>query len=75
MTSESNLRTIVLFIAIIVFSVAFYFSYLKFEQFLKIKAVTECGQISKYETTDESDNKVSYPVKDIYDSCLKNSGF
>lgn len=75
MTSGSNLRTLVFLVAIIAFSVAFYFTYLKFEQFLKIKAVTECGQISRYETTDESSNKVSYPVKDIYDSCLKNSGF
>lgn len=46
---------------------------MRVDTFLKQKAIDECGKLSKYETTDKN-AKVSYPVIDFYNSCLKDKG-
>jgi len=45
-------------------------------QFLRIKAIDDCGKISRYEKQLPEDNaKVFYPVLDQYKSCLKDKGY
>lgn len=44
--------------------------------FLKIKAIDDCGKISKFEKDNPGDNsKVSYPIADFYIPCLKTKGY
>lgn len=64
--------------AILAVIVMAYFSY----SFLTLKkrevenqARYQCGQISRYQTIDKSGAIVWYPVKEIYDSCLKEKGY
>lgn len=47
----------------------------KIDKFLKLTAIGDCGKISSYETTDESGAKVIYPVKQVYESCLKEKDY
>ncbi len=47
----------------------------KIDAFLKLKAMGDCGQSSQYQTKDTSGALVSYPVKDVYEKCLKEKGY
>ncbi len=47
----------------------------RFDSFLKLKAMGDCGQSSHYQVKDKSGALVSYPVKEVYEKCLKEKGY
>lgn len=59
--------------AVVIGVVAFMFLG-KIDSYLRIKAIDECGKISKYEITAADGSHVSYPINDVYKSCLKDKG-
>lgn len=47
----------------------------RFDSYLRVKAVDDCGKIARYEKNLPEDNaKISYPVGDMYKNCLKDKG-
>lgn len=55
--------------------VAVFLSLQRVDSFLKIKAIDDCGKISRYEANlDEVNARVTYPLDDIYKACLKDKG-
>jgi hypothetical protein len=57
---------------ILLFAISF-LTLMRIDSYLHYKAIDECGKVSKYETTDKN-ARVSYPVIDIYEKCLKDKG-
>ena len=45
------------------------------KQEMKNEAQFQCSQSSRYQTVDQSWATVWYPVKEMYDSCLKEKGY
>jgi len=69
---SSILGHLILAVALVVVS---FMAFGKVDKFLKLMAMGDCGKISSYETTDASGAKVIYPVKEVYQSCLKEKGY
>lgn len=60
----------------LVFLAAFYLLMLRFDTFLKYKATNDCRDIARFEKVDTKSEpgityKISYPLKEVYDDCLK----
>lgn len=63
-------------IAAIVIMIFAYLSLMRIDKFLKIKAVDDCANASRYERTIPAEQaKVTAPVMDQYKSCLKDKGY
>lgn len=46
------------------------------DQYLKIKAMDDCGDMIRYEKTVPAENvKLSIPVQDLYEKCIKEKGY
>lgn len=73
MNSLGRFLLIALFLgAIVLFG---YLLILRIDTFLKDRAIDECAKISKFEKNLPDENaKVSYPVIDIFNDCLKRKG-
>jgi hypothetical protein len=73
MQTQTFINRVILVVTILIIV---YLTLLRVDKFLKIKAIDDCGKISKYEKTIPEENaKVSYPVLDQYKSCLKDKGY
>ncbi len=48
----------------------------KVDKYLKIMAVDQCAKVSNYQIYNAKDqSRASYPVVDVYKTCLKDKGF
>lgn len=72
-TESSKMHLAITVIGYILFFVAFFLALSRFDTFLKYKAIDDCARISRYETTDKN-AKVTYPITDLYNSCLEDKG-
>ncbi|OGK09970.1 hypothetical protein A2767_01860 [Candidatus Roizmanbacteria bacterium RIFCSPHIGHO2_01_FULL_35_10] len=45
------------------------------DNYLKIKAIDDCGRMTRFEQQNDDKSKVSYPVIDQYEDCIKKKGF
>ncbi len=45
------------------------------DTYLRIKAVDECGLVSRFETNASNGDHTSVPIADSYNACLKDKGF
>lgn len=61
------------FIGYIILFVAFYFALTRVDTYLRYKAIDDCAKVSRYETSDKN-AKVSYPITDMYNTCLAEKG-
>lgn len=69
-------QTINLAVGLGVFVLIFFFGLQVVNKSLRIKAVDECGHVSKYEKTlTEEHAKVTYPLAEVYKNCLKDKGY
>lgn len=69
---SSAVNTIIIGVA---FIVAVYLTLQKVDKFLQIKAVDDCGKISRYEVSPDEKTKITYPLGDVYKQCLKDKGY
>ena len=75
MINNPNIYRIANTLIVVAFmAVALFFVLTKADNYLRIKAVDECGKISKYEANLDK-AKVTYPIVDVYKSCLKDKGY
>lgn len=69
-------RTTAAFVLSIALFIGLLFSLKRVDSYLRIRAVEECGKVSRYEKTITDENaKASYPVVDVYKTCLKDKGY
>lgn len=61
-----------LLITVIAF-VAFYLALIRVDSLIRNHAIDECGKLGRQEQTTNNLN-VSYPLSDIYESCLERKG-
>ncbi len=47
----------------------------RLDQYLRITALNDCGKVAKYETRPDINTLVTYPLGDMYKSCLKDKGY
>lgn len=70
--AASTVNTIIIGIVVLL---GVFLMMLRVDRYIKVKAIDECAKISKYEKTVTAENaKVSYPLADVYQSCLKDKG-
>ena len=70
--SPSTVNTIIIGVIVLL---GLFLVMLRFDRYLKIKAIDDCARISKYEKNVTEENaKVTYPLADVYQSCLKDKG-
>lgn len=66
-------------ILIIVLGTAFYVFTLtlsRVDEYLKMKALDDCSKSVRYEKTVPAENvKVTIPVQDLYEKCVKDKGY
>ena len=54
---------------------ALFLAVTRVDKYLKIKALDDCARISRYEVQEKSGAKVSMPIEDLYNKCLKVKGY
>ncbi len=63
------IASVLLFLAILM-------ALVRVDYFLKIKAIDDCARISRYEKDNPDERaKITYPLGDVYKSCLKDKGY
>ncbi len=60
---------------LVLLAVALWLGLQKVNTFLKLKAMGDCALSSQYQTKDVNGAIVSYPVKQVYEQCLKEKGY
>ena len=56
--------------------VTLFFALNKIDKYLRIQAVDQCAKLSKYEVVNSKDqSRISYPIVDVYKTCLKDKGY
>ncbi|GIW62082.1 MAG: hypothetical protein KatS3mg089_0934 [Patescibacteria group bacterium] len=71
--NKANIELAIKFIGYIIFFIAIYSALVRVDHYLRLKAFDDCGELSRYETTDKN-SRFSYPVLDIYNQCLEDKG-
>lgn len=72
---QNNLNGAGMVIAAIVGFVAVFMALGRVDTYMKIKAMDDCAKSSRYEAQVQDGGKVSYPLSDMYESCLKDKGY
>lgn len=72
-SNKGNLHIIITAIGYILLFVGLFLALGRVDTYLKYKAIDDCGQVSRYQTKDKTAT-VTYPITDMYDSCLKDKG-
>ncbi len=72
-TDKAKIHLAVTFIGYFLLFLGFYLALMRIDTFLRLRAFDDCGKLSRYETTEKTAH-FSYPVLDIYNSCLKDKG-
>ena len=72
--STSTFRSVVPIMAIIAAVIIVILALLRVDTYMKYQAINDCGKISTFEQSLSNAIKVSYPVQDIYNECLKKKG-
>lgn len=71
-----NLGSFTVLAIIVIAFIAIYLSLIRVDKYLRIKAVDDCGKISRYEASNKDDGtKVWFPENTIYKNCLKDKGY
>ena len=68
---RAKIEAAIKFIGLVLLFIAVYLTLSKVESYLRYKAIDDCGKISKYVTVDGK-NTISYPIADVYNSCLED---
>ena len=69
---QSTVNTVIIGVVLLI---SIFLVMIRVDKYLKIKAIDDCAKIAKYEKTVSADNaKVSYPLQDVYQTCLKEKG-
>jgi len=75
MNKNTVMRDISNLILIVFLAVAVYFAFQKVDKYFRIKAIDDCGKISRYEVSGTDGSQVWYPIADVYKACLKDKGY
>ncbi len=67
-------NTLLWTITLVVVFISLILVLLRVDTSMQNKAIDECGKISIYSQTLDNNIKVTYPVQDIYNACLKKKG-
>ena len=74
-STMNNIHSVLNTLIVVIFmAIALFLTLSKADNYLRIKAVDDCGKISRYEAN-LNNAKVSYPLVDVYKSCLKDKGY
>lgn len=72
-SDKAKIQIAVTFIGYILLFAGLFLALGRVDTYLKYKAIDDCGQISRYQTKDKNAT-VTYPITDMYESCLKDKG-
>lgn len=70
--SVSTVNTVLVLVFALIVTVL---ALLHVDKFLKLKAMDDCARSSSYQENLNAKAKVSYPVADVYKTCLKDKGY
>ncbi len=73
-TQTNPMKSLLWVVIVIAGFISFLFVLFHIDTYMKYKAINDCGSISKFEQALPNNIKVTYPVQDIYQDCLKEKG-
>jgi len=68
-------KNLELIILAIVLAVLVFLGFTRIDQYLKLKALDDCAKEYRYEVVTPEGGKVSYPLGNEYQKCLKEKGY
>ncbi|MBI2443339.1 MAG: hypothetical protein HYV40_05555 [Candidatus Levybacteria bacterium] len=72
-SDKTKIHVAVTFIGFILLFVGLFLVLMRVDTYLRYKGIDDGAKISRYETTDKN-AKVTYPITDMYESCLEEKG-
>ena len=61
-------------LGILIFASVF-MSLQRVDKYLKVKAIDDCGKVSRYEFNGSDGTRSQTPIEEIYKACLKEKGY